>query len=335
MKEFLIFNLLYKWKYLWAILQSKFIRIPRRKKISKLIYVAREDDKDWIFGAKVKRLSKFSSLDASPYFHNRLKNLPEADGYYFIFPHYFCRAIRHNPQILKKKNIVMFTHPNWTSSYSRTHISWCLNKADKVICLNSEVKKELISIGIQPDKLEVIHIASDPDFFYHHERNRGAVGFCSNFGARKNPHLTYQIIKNMPEKHFYMIGRNWEHFEKYEELSKLPNFTYFNNEEYSKYPDLYAKIDTFISPSILEGGPVPILEAMLSNCVPIASKTGFCQDIIEHGKNGFLFNIDAKYDEVISLIEQADALQTDIRKTALAYSWENCSKKIDTLFLNH
>jgi len=333
MKEYLIFNIVYKWKYLLAILKSKFLKKASNNGIENLIYVAREADKKWIFGAKVRRLSKYSSLNASPYFHAKLRNLPDADGYFFIYPHYFCRAMRHNPKILNKRNIVMFTHAHYTTSYSKTHIVWCLNLADKIICLNSEVKKDLIKIGVKHEKLEVIHIASDPNFFYAHARNSGDVGFCSNFGPRKNPELTYQIIKNMPEKHFHMIGKNWENFEKFEELSKLSNFTYHNNQEYDEYPSLYSKIDTFISPSILEGGPVPVLEAMLSNCVPITSKTGFCQDIIQHGKNGFLFEINANHDEVIALIQQADQLKTDIRATAIEYSWESCSKKIDQLFL--
>ena len=38
---------------------------------------------------------------------------------------------------------------------------------------------------------------------------------------------------------------------------------------------------------------------MMSNCVPVASKTGFCPDIINHGQNGFLFDINAGYKEVI------------------------------------
>ena len=334
MKEYLIFNIIYKWKYLVAILKSKFIKIEKKTTIDKLVYVAREADKNWIFGTKVRRLSQHSDLNASPYFHAKLRNLPDADGYYFIYPHYFCRAMRHNPQILRKKNIVMFTHAHYTTSYSKTHIAWCLNLANKVICLNSQVKQDLIGIGIKPEKLEVIHIASDPEFFYSHERNAGDVGFCSNFGERKNPELVYQIIKNMPEKYFHIFGKNWENFEKFPELEQLENFTYHNNRDYSEFPDLYAKIDTFVSPSLLEGGPVPVIEAMLSNCVPVASKTGFCPDVIEHGKNGFLFELDATYEDVIPLIKKADELTTNIRETALAYSWENCSKKIDELFLN-
>ena len=333
LKEKLIFNLVYKWKYLIAILQSKFLKTKQNTSLTSITYIAREDDKDWIFGAKARRLAKFSNLNASVYFHNRLRNIPDSDGYFFVFHQYFYRAIRHNPSILNKKNIVMFTHPNWTFSFSKSHVIWCLNMADKVICLNSSVRKELIKAGLKADKTELIHIASNPNFFYPHERKTGSVGFCSAFGDRKNPEMVYQLVKHMPERQFYMIGRYWEHYEKYNELNSFSNFTYFNNKDYKTYPDLYNKIDLFISPSTLEGGPVPLLEAMLSNCFPIASKTGFCPDIIEHGVNGFLFDIDADYTKVMTLINLADGENSDIRASALEYSWEQCSKKIDQLFL--
>jgi glycosyltransferase involved in cell wall biosynthesis len=241
--------------------------------------------------------------------------------------------MRHNPKILNKKNIVMFTHPNWTFSFSESHVIWCLNKADKVICLNSKVQQELIAAGLDADKTSLIHIASDPDFFYPHERKIGSVGFCSAFGERKNPEMVYQLVKNMPERSFYLLGRYWENFEKYDEMKNMPNLTYYSNEDYSKYPEVYNKIDVFVSPSILEGGPVPVLEAMLSNCFPIASKTGFCPDVISDGDNGFLFDIDAAYTEVMKLIKLADSKTVDVRQTALEHSWKNCSQKIDDLFL--
>ena len=109
---------------------------------------------------------------------------------------------------------------------------WCLNKADKVICLNSEVRQQLINAGLKPEKTALIHIASDPDFFYTHERKTGSVGFCSAFGDRKNPEMVYNLVKNMPNRHFHLIGKYWENFEKYPELEKLDNFTYHNNKPY-------------------------------------------------------------------------------------------------------
>ena len=97
--------------------------------------------------------------------------------------------------------------------------------------------------------------------------------------------------------------------------------------------ELNNKIDVFVSPSTLEGGPVPVLEAMLSNCFPIASKTGFCPDVISDGDNGFLFDIDAAYTEVMKLIELSDSKTVDVRQSALEHSWKNCSQKIDDLFI--
>lgn len=330
--EKIIFNLLYKWKYLWAFLKAKSFSRPTAKEVRTITYVARESDQDWIFGAKVRRLAKFSTLKTKPYFQDRLRDLPNTDGYFFVFHQYFYRAMRHNPQILNKRNIVMYTHPHFTFSFSKTHVIWCLNKAYKVICLNSTVQKELIEAGLKTEKTELIHIASDPDFFYPHQRKTGSVGFCSAFSNRKNPEMIYNLVKYMPERPFYLIGRYWDRYEKFEELTSLPNFTYFNYKDYEQYPDLYNKIDIFISPSFLEGGPVPILEAMLSNCFPIVSSTGFGPDVVQHGENGFIFDVHADYREVAELIDQADSKTINVRATAIQHSWENSSKRLDQLF---
>ena len=330
--EKIVFNLLYKWKYLWAFQKAKSFPKPSSSDVKTITYVARESDKDWIFGAKVRRLALFSELDSQTYFHDRLRDLPDSDGYFFVFHQYFYRAMRHNPQILNKKNIVMYTHPNFTFSFSKSHVIWCLNKAYKVICLNSKVQQELIDAGLKPEKTELIHIASDPNFFYPHERTTGSVGFCSAFSDRKNPEMIFNLVKHMPERQFYLIGRYWDRYEKYKELISFPNFTYFDNKDYSTYPSLYNKIDIFISPSYLEGGPVPVLEAMLSNCFPIVTNTGYGPDVVQHNKNGFIFEANTSYENVVTLINEADSRTIDVRATALQHSWENSSKKLDALF---
>lgn len=332
MAEQLYFAIVHKWKYVIAIIKSKFYTTPTH--IKKIVYVAREKDKDWIFGAKVRRLSRYSSLDASTHYHNKLRNLPEADGYFYIYHNYFCRCIRSTPSILKRKNVVMFTHPSWSKKYSKTHVVWCLNKADAIICLNSNIKQYLIECGVKNRLLKVLPIGTSSTTFYSHERGNGDVGFCSNFGVRKNPDLILDIIKNMPHRIFHIIGRNWEDYYRYDELKNLTNFVYHNNVAYETYPVLYNKLDVFVSPSLLEGGPVPILEAMMSNCVPVASKTGFAPDLIENGKNGYLFELDATYNDVIPLIENAFKIKGNMRQYVLQYTWENCSKTIDSYFLN-
>ena len=110
------------------------------------------------------------------------------------------------------------------------------------------------------------------------------------------------------------------------------NFTYHEDRPYEEYPSLYREMDVFVSPSFLEGGPVPLLEAMLSNIVPVASNTGFCPDLIEVGKNGFLFDPYKDTSEYVAgLIRQALQLSGDIRQYAVPHSWENYGEEIYAL----
>lgn len=332
--ERMYFLFAHKWKYFATIILNLFRDKTRKKNTVKTVtYVAREKDSTWIFGAKVRRLSKFSSLESSVHLHNKLKKLPDTDGYYYIYQNYFCRCLRSTPSIIYKTNIVMFTHPNWSKKYSKTHVVWGLNQADYVICLNSKIREYLIECGVRPEILKVIHIATSNITFQYHERTgNGVVGLCSGHHVRKNPDLVFDIIKNMPQRDFMLVGSNWHRYPKFEELLTLPNFVYKKDMPYEEFPQLYSMMDVFLSPSLLEGGPVPVLEAMMSNCIPVASKTGFCPDIIQHGENGYLFETDATFKDVIPLIELAFLNKKDVRDTVLQHTWQNCSRNINNLF---
>src|SRR5690606_13066824 len=150
---------------------------------------------------------------------------------------------------LNKKNIVMFTHPNWDKKYSQTHVVWCLNKADYIICLNSEIKKYLSEIGVKPKKLKVLHIGTSSQFFHTHERGQGDVGFCSSFHIRKNPKLIYDIVKHMPHRKFHLIGQNWDNYDGFDDILNLPNFIYHEEIPYERFPEMYSKLDVLVSPS--------------------------------------------------------------------------------------
>jgi glycosyltransferase involved in cell wall biosynthesis len=80
--------------------------------------------------------------------------------------------------------------------------------------------------------------------------------------------------------------------------------------------------------SNLEGGPIPLIEAMMSNAVPVASRTGFAPDLIRNGGNGFIFDLDASAERIAKLIEAAFTLPGDIRKTVEKYDWDRFSASI-------
>jgi glycosyltransferase involved in cell wall biosynthesis len=53
-------------------------------------------------------------------------------------------------------------------------------------------------------------------------------------------------------------------------------------------PELLAKLDIFVLPSLSEGQGIAALEAMAAGCPVVASATGGIQDLICHGENGLL-----------------------------------------------
>jgi len=194
----------------------------------------------------------------------------------------------------------------------------------------------LAATGVDPEKLEVICGGADPHLFKPHVRQTGALGFSTAFYPRKNPDCIFQIVEQLPEVRFYLFAptpgrhgdhRRWVHYERFSELMTLPNLTYIE----APYPEIarcYQKIDVFCSVSKLEGGPIPLVEAMRSNCVPVVSRTGFAEDLICHGQNGYLFPVDASVEAICSLIKKALAFEGEIHPTVEHLTWEKYAKKI-------
>ncbi|MBI9064139.1 MAG: glycosyltransferase family 4 protein [Marinilabiliaceae bacterium] len=321
----------FKWKYYVNKLLSV---IKITSTTDKFLFVSHAGTSDWILGAKARRLSKHFKAGSEVLFSEKFKNLPIAPGYFFLHQKYYAKALRYNPHLKRAKCIVMFTHPEWNKFYSKSHAFYTLKNASSIICLNHNMAHELMELGIPKDRISVFHLASNPEFFQPKDNRKGqTVGFCCYYSNRKNPELIYDLVMKMSDINFILVGQNWENYPKFDQLMRAPNFTYYGDKSYEEYPGLYRLMDVFVSPSYLEGGPVPLLEAMLSNVVPVASNTGFCPDLIKHGVNGFLFDPHTNTtEEVIDFVQKALVLEGDVRKDVVAHSWKEYGRKIYALY---
>ena len=84
----------------------------------------------------------------------------------------------------------------------------------------------------------------------------------------------------------------------------------------------------FISVSIIEGGPLPTLEALACNVFPIVTNTGFNAEVIDHGKNGFLVDKGVKVSEISKYINLAWDIDEDVSQSIQKYNWDNVSNNI-------
>jgi len=317
----------FKWKY---YLQKLIAPSRKREITNKVLFISQTGTEDWILGAKARRLSRFYDGDSEVMFSNKFKNIPIAPAYFFLHQKYYSKALRYNPHLKKANCVVMFTHPEWNKFYSKSHAEYTLKHASKVVCLNKNMANELVSIGINPGNIEVYHMASNPDVFTPKKKRLGrTIGFCCAYYERKNPQLVLNLIKRIDDLNIILVGRGWDQCKNFNDLLSKENFTYYADMDYKLYPDLYKKMDVFVSPSFLEGGPVPLLEAMMSNVVPVASDTGFCPDLIKHGTNGFLFNPETdSVEQIEKLIRQALKIEGNISKEVEGHSWKNYGSKI-------
>jgi len=104
--------------------------------------------------------------------------------------------------------------------------------------------------------------------------------------------------------------------------------------------ELYAAHDVFLFPSLVEGLPTVLLEAMASGMPVITTETCGMQDVVEDGFNGLLVrpaDVEAIADAVLRLSASAElrrSLGQAARQTMSRYTWERSVLKFEK-FLRH
>jgi glycosyltransferase involved in cell wall biosynthesis len=257
---------------------------------------------------------------------------PAARNYFFSHHSLFETFLaRESDKLGQAKVFVWYTHPRVETPASVAALLVAFDRATKIIFTCESNRQIWLDRGLPEEKSAVVLGAADPHMFRHHERTgAGVIGLSSAFYERKNPDVLLDLVKRLPHRRFLLLGRSWNQFALFEELLAQPNFTY-KIAPYREYGDIYSSFDVFLSISRLEGGPIPLIEAMMSNAVPVATRTGFAPEIIRDGVNGFTFDIDATAEEIANLVEAAYEITANVRDTVKDMTWENLSASIVSL----
>lgn len=256
--------------------------------------------------------------------------LPAAGCYFFS---HLSLYLAHLDELERRaaRSLVCFTHPTYPRSKAAS-VARALDRATHVVVLASAHREALVADGVDPSRVSTVAPGADPERFRPHRRGSGAVGFCSAFYPRKGPETVAGLVAALPGRRFVLLGRGWEQWDGFAALAGLANFEY-RQSAYERYPDFYDEIDVFVSPSRLEGGPVPLLEAMMANAVPVATTTGFAPDLIDHGVNGFLCDVGAPVERFAELVEAAYDLspEVDVRATVAHRTWDRFARTVLSL----
>lgn len=203
------------------------------------------------------------------------------------------------------KKIVLHCHSsrfkdfyNEASESKKQWIVQTLQKADILIVLSESWKLWFQSIGIQNEKITILHnITSYPVYKPNCKTNDGKVHFLflGEIGKRKG---VFDILRalsrdstSLNENFELRIGGNRNekflidtiHDNRLENVVKFEGWV-----SGEKKTDLLNWADVFILPSYNEGLPIAILEAMSYSMPIISSPVGGIPEVVKSGVNGVL-----------------------------------------------
>ena len=231
----------------------------------------------------------------------------------------------------------------------------------KIICVSKSLKKRLENFNINKNKLVTIpngvdtllfsnhHSSSQLDKYISQKADCKKIFFAGRLSIQKGVKYLLKaipiVVNDYENVHFFILGNGSLEY-KLKKLADDLNInsyvTFLDMIPLNKMPDYYSSTDIFCLPSIHEGFPLTIAEALSSGLIIVASATEGIPEAITEYENGFLaepgnFRILAQ--KLILALNLDKEKISNIRKNnmllaTLEYSWDSIIKKTECVYKN-
>lgn len=243
---------------------------------------------------------------------------PYSKSYLFMhYKHFYDLAPQLN---LNQHSFIWFTHydPKHKIEISDL-VSRCnlLSASILTPCISN--KNCLISHGLDKKRAHVVYGGYDQELkdfetVEEHGRNVCVVGGCYE---RKRPQLILEIARISPNYNFSIIGPDpasvdnksicWSNSSYYSQILDTPNITLVEC-EYSDYRYYMQRCGIYLMLSEVEGGPLGLMEAMAMGLYPIATPTGFVNDLLEGPLSKLIVSHDSHAYAISSKLDLASSM---------------------------
>ena len=195
-----------------------------------------------------------------------------------------------------------------------------LKRFDRIVAVSDEIAREIVAAGVSPAKVSVIDNGINLAAFRHPSPQAGAefraygmriVGAVGRLVDQKGFDYLLraipQVLERFPNTVFLIAGEGTERA-KLEALSSELNIekhVHFLGVR-SDMPNVYASFDVFVLPSLNEGMPIALMEAMATARPVVATRVAAVPKLVIDGQTGLLIepkNPGALSDAVCRLLE--------------------------------
>jgi len=209
--------------------------------------------------------------------------------------------------------------------FYRLFNSCMMNSFKKTVAVSQGLKKELIADKFRPkEKIETIPLGiTIPEEYRNREfsfegliKNSPLIGTIARLNKEKGIDRFINavpfVLKKIPRARFIIIGKGDEKGNLQEQVKKLKLDSKVEFREIPWTDSIYkvlTTIDIFVMPSLREGCPTGLLEALASSRPVVASQIEGVNDLIDDGENGLM--VDTKdprlfAEKIIFLCEHPD-----------------------------
>ncbi|MCX7877253.1 MAG: glycosyltransferase [Ignavibacteria bacterium] len=298
---------------------------------------------------------------------SQLEELHKQHNFNLIHSHggvagFYSRLLKkHNPEIKTVHTIhgIHYIH----SGFFRKNISlaieqYLLQFTDMTICVTNYDMVEAFKYRIaEKSKTTVIYNGVNLSRFSNLKKNFAlldSIGFSSKnfiignvsrFDEQKNQQLilqaAYFLIRKYPDMRFVFVGdgKNLSRMKRLAERSELSDYVYFAGEE-SNLEDYYSIFDVFVLPSLWEGMPYVLLEAMAARLPILCSNIPQLLEIIKDRYSALTFdpmNVEDLFEKIEVFYKNEDMRNEIAQNAAIEatqYDETELIKSIEAVYKN-
>ena len=233
--------------------------------------------------------------------------------------------------------------------YERSFGRWILGKSSRIVAVSRAVKEYAEAMGVIPSKVTVVPNAVDILKFQPSSRENKhdgvvRVGFIGRLVGNKGPQYLVEaaprILREFPNANFLVAGdgpMRKELERRVRELGIEAGFRFLgivpSNMEFLQSCDIVVR------PSLTDGMPLTVLEAMACGKATVASRVGGTPEILQDGDTGYLVeprSVEQLVFRISTLIADSD-LRTKMGYSARSfveryYSWEQIARQMTAVY---
>jgi glycosyltransferase involved in cell wall biosynthesis len=219
----------------------------------------------------------------------------------------------------------------WKRRAARAVERWTLRSADRIVVATEADRQYIIAQhGLSAEAIRVIPNYVDTEHFRPHPEvaaEPGRLCYVGKFGHNKNLSALLEAVRRLPGVRLRLIGEG-PLSEALREQARRDQIAveFAGTIPNERLPEALAGAQAFVFPSLYEGHPKALLEAMACGLPAIGTDAPGIRDIIRHRQTGYLCGTSAEALEAAIRDLLGDApLRAELVRAARAYIQDTCS----------